>query len=190
MIGEKIKQRREELEMSQMQLAIKTGYTSRSSINKIELGVNDVPRKKLSLFADALKVNIDYLLELDIASDKINSTLTKRLKELREELGYTQKEIADLTFTDKSQVSKWEHGIINPSIETLITLADLFNVSIDYLLGRDNDANTIVNTQNALSEREQALITIYKNIPPVSQSKLLAYAEGLQAAENSKHRIF
>lgn len=38
-IGEKIAQRRTELGMSQMQLAIKIGYKSRSSINKIELGV-------------------------------------------------------------------------------------------------------------------------------------------------------
>ena len=44
-IGEKIARRRTELGMSQMQLAIKTGYKSRSSINKIELGNNDIPKK-------------------------------------------------------------------------------------------------------------------------------------------------
>lgn len=56
-IGKKIEKRRQELGLSQMQLAIKTGYKSRSSINKIELGINDkrrtIPRtiKKLpSLF--------------------------------------------------------------------------------------------------------------------------------------------
>lgn len=43
-IGKKIEKRRQELGLSQMQLAIKTGYKSRSSINKIELGINDKRR--------------------------------------------------------------------------------------------------------------------------------------------------
>lgn len=45
-IGKKIEKRRQELGLSQMQLAIKTGYKSRSSINKIELGINDKRRTK------------------------------------------------------------------------------------------------------------------------------------------------
>lgn len=55
-IGDIIKNRREELGMTQDELAEKTGYKSRSSINKIEKGFNDVPRNKLELFSKALHV--------------------------------------------------------------------------------------------------------------------------------------
>lgn len=51
------------LGMSQSELAEKTGYKSRSSINKIELGINDVPQSKIKVFADALDTSIEYLMD-------------------------------------------------------------------------------------------------------------------------------
>ena len=53
-IGNKIKLRREELRMRQDELAIKVGYKSRSSINKIEIDGRGLPQSKIKLFADAL----------------------------------------------------------------------------------------------------------------------------------------
>ncbi|WP_312644017.1 LexA family transcriptional regulator [Hydrogenoanaerobacterium sp.] len=53
-IGIRIRQRREELGYSQDELAKKLGYKSRSTINKIEMGVNDITQSKIQAFADAL----------------------------------------------------------------------------------------------------------------------------------------
>lgn len=53
-LGSKIKQRREELGLSQEELATMLGYKHKSSINKIELGLADVPRAKVPAFAKAL----------------------------------------------------------------------------------------------------------------------------------------
>ena len=53
-LGKKIKQRREELGLSQDDLARMLGYKHKSSINKIELGAADVPRAKVPAFAKAL----------------------------------------------------------------------------------------------------------------------------------------
>lgn len=53
-LGLKIKQRREELGLSQEELATMLGYKHKSSINKIELGAADVPRAKVPAFAKAL----------------------------------------------------------------------------------------------------------------------------------------
>lgn len=53
-LGNKIKQRREELGLSQDELARMLGYKHKSSINKIELGAADVPRAKVPAFARAL----------------------------------------------------------------------------------------------------------------------------------------
>lgn len=58
-----------------------------------------------------------------------------RLKELRKEKGFSQLEIAKMLSMSKMAVSHWEKGNSEPSIEQLKVLAQLFDVSIDYLVG-------------------------------------------------------
>lgn len=70
-IGIRIKRRREYLEMSQEELAIKVGYKSRSSINKIELGERDLTQKKIMLFAKALGTTPSYLMGWDDEENNI-----------------------------------------------------------------------------------------------------------------------
>lgn len=62
-IGHLIKKRREELGMTQDELAERTGYKSRSSINKIEKGGNDLPRAKIRIFARALNISPGYFVD-------------------------------------------------------------------------------------------------------------------------------
>ena len=54
-IGNRIKNIREQLEMSQEELAHKIGYKSKSSINKIELGIQGLTQSKIKAIADALQ---------------------------------------------------------------------------------------------------------------------------------------
>jgi SOS-response transcriptional repressors (RecA-mediated autopeptidases) len=61
-IGERIKQRREYLEMSQEELALRVGYKSRSSINKIEKDGRGLPQKKIKAIADALSTTPVFLM--------------------------------------------------------------------------------------------------------------------------------
>ena len=61
-------------------------------------------------------------------------TLNERIKQLRKEKGLTQSQLADeLGVTDKA-VSKWEVGEANPDISLLVKIAEVFNVTVDYLL--------------------------------------------------------
>ena len=64
-IGVRIKARREELGMSQDDLAIKMGYKNRSTIAKIESCVNDVSQPNIVKFADVLNTSIAYLMSWD-----------------------------------------------------------------------------------------------------------------------------
>lgn len=64
-IGDKIKARRLEMGMSQQELAEAMGYTSKSTINKIELGKNDVTQSKVIKFANVLKTTPGYLMDWD-----------------------------------------------------------------------------------------------------------------------------
>jgi transcriptional regulator with XRE-family HTH domain len=60
-----------------------------------------------------------------------------RLKELRKDKHLYQKDLANLCDVSVSTYSYWESGAFQPDTSTLIKLADYFNVSVDYLLGRD-----------------------------------------------------
>jgi len=61
-IGDRIKARREELGMSQEELARAVGYKSRSSINKMEIDGRGLPQKKIRALAMALRVTPAYLM--------------------------------------------------------------------------------------------------------------------------------
>lgn len=62
-------------------------------------------------------------------------TFCKKLKELRQEMGLTQKQLAEKLQTSNSAVCDWERGRTQPDLETLLALAKFFKVSVDYLLG-------------------------------------------------------
>ena len=61
-IGERIRNRRQELGMTQEELAKRLGYKSKASINKIELGIQDLPQKKIAIFASVLLTTPENLM--------------------------------------------------------------------------------------------------------------------------------
>lgn len=61
---------------------------------------------------------------------------SERLRQLREKHGYTQKQLADAVHLSKNSICNYEKNVNLPNIETLMSLADIFNVTVDYLLGR------------------------------------------------------
>lgn len=61
--------------------------------------------------------------------------LGTRIQELRGSFGWSQVELAKRLGVAKQTVSNWENENIQPSIEMLVRLARLFNVTTDYLLG-------------------------------------------------------
>lgn len=85
-IGQIIKQRREELGMSQEELANKAGYKSRSSINKIEVDGRGLPQSKIIAIAKALRTTPAFLMgweETDVfALDHENSCLGESAREM------------------------------------------------------------------------------------------------------------
>ena len=64
--------------------------------------------------------------------------LGTRIKELRKEFGLSQVELAFRMEVTKQTISNWENENIQPSIDMLVALANVFNVTTDYLLGLDD----------------------------------------------------
>lgn len=92
-------------------------------------------------------------------------TFPEILKKLREDHDYTQQQLADALHVSKNSISHYELKVSMPSIDVLIEMAGIFDVSLDYLLGRTN-----VNLSNKLLEKpidknttvEQAIESILK----------------------------
>lgn len=63
---------------------------------------------------------------------------SKRLRQMRMQRGFTQQYIADKLDLSLNAYQKYEQAERSPSLGTLVSIADLLNVSTDYLLGRDN----------------------------------------------------
>lgn len=68
----------------------------------------------------------------------INMKLPERLNELRLERGLSQKELAKIINVAPSRISEWENSKKRPVYEDLIALANVFNVTVGYLLGTED----------------------------------------------------
>ena len=67
----------------------------------------------------------------------------QRLRDLREDNDLTLQEVAKIIGTSYQYYQKYEKGIQSITIERMITLADYYNVSLDYITGRTNDKRGI-----------------------------------------------
>lgn len=100
----------------------------------------------------------------------------QKIKELRQQKGWSQEELGQKIQYTKSNVSKWENETTSPDIETLKKLADLFGVDINYFLG--------IETPKQVQQVQQIIYLPQKHIiEPEDQRRLnkklnfqLAYA--------------
>ena len=70
-------------------------------------------------------------------------TFGERIKELRQNAGLTQQQLADRIWVSKAAISNNELYERNPSPEILVKLAKVFHVSVDYLLGIEEKSQTL-----------------------------------------------
>lgn len=73
-----------------------------------------------------------------------------RIRDLRMQHGYTQDYLGNYLGVQKSAICKYENGRANPPQESLIMLSDLFSVSVDYILGREDPALEHIKAQNTI----------------------------------------
>ena len=112
--------------------------------------------------------------------------LAQRLRELRKEKKLNQTIVAQNLGLEYYTLGKLEQGRAEPSAEDLTKLADFFNCSVDYLLGREDDfGNIVINFPAApvLTEEEKRLLTAFRKLVPNMKSFMLANMEML-AAQN------
>lgn len=88
--------------------------------------------------------------------------MNNRLKECRLKKGYTQQYVA-LTLGIKSpSVSNWENGKTFPTTENLAALSELYDVPLDYLMGKEDERGTA--DTPALSQDQQEVLRMYSEL--------------------------
>ena len=97
-----------------------------------------------------------------------------RLKELRKERGLKQKDLATVLQVAPQSIGYYENLINKPDPEMLIKIADYFNVSIDYLLGREDDfGNISVMTNSDLTAEEKTMLELFNQLPDVRRRTII-----------------
>ena len=103
-------------------------------------------------------------------------SVSNRIVELRERRGLTQKELAESLKMNRSVLNRIENGTRPVRDDELKIFADYFNVSADYLLGRDT------RKAPALSDEQTTVLKGFDSLNSAGRNALMAVLDGLCAA--------
>ena len=97
----------------------------------------------------------------------------ERIYEIREEKGITRKELAQGIHVSRSSITEYEKGDTQPSLSALLQLADFFDVSLDYLMGRTD----IKVSPNTLREQHELFLQLNPKEKEILEVMLKSYIE-------------
>jgi len=105
-----------------------------------------IPTRRIIQLANFYEVNIDYILKLSDERKHIKSTseldlisIGNRLKEIRQELGLTLRDLGNKLNSSFSALGSYERGDYLIQSDNLISLCKMSNTSVDWVLGRTNN---------------------------------------------------
>lgn len=110
-------------------------------------------------------------------------TTASRIRSLRKEHKISQTELAKYVHVSQATVTAWETGKAEPSSSALNSLADYFNVTADYLLGRTKERNN-----NAKLSDNQKLVA-YSIDPDISDEERRDIIEMVKIAMKNRRRV-
>jgi transcriptional regulator with XRE-family HTH domain len=78
-----------------------------------------------------------HLKPVTLQPGQVAMAIGEQIKNIRKERGWSQADLATKIAGDAGQISRYENGKITPSVEAIVKFAELFDVSVDYLLVED-----------------------------------------------------
>lgn len=188
-IGDRIRIKREERHMSQTELANRMGYKSRTTIGKIETGVNDITQSNVVRFAEVLNTTIAYLMgweddEIDEKEPLIpNAPLSERIGKKRTYIRHKRhmsiEELADNVGITPLQLEDMESGInrgFNP--ELMKRFCEVLNVDDTYFLDMIEPIDNIGENIKSLRKMNELSLNELAEELHVSTDKLKNYENG------------
>ncbi|MBR1752844.1 MAG: transcriptional regulator [Ruminococcus sp.] len=154
--------------ITQKQLAASIG-ASQGNVADWKSGRGSPSIDKLPLIADCLNVSIDYLLGRAEMSKPADDMFWINFNSLCEQNGKTPNSVCkDLGFSNAT-ATHWKNGT-PPGSKSLAKIAEYFNVSTDYLLGKAANARSVI---DKLSEKEKSLLTIFRQLTDAQQDLII-----------------
>lgn len=99
--------------------------------------------------------------------------MVKNLKYLRTEKGLSQQKLGEILGISQQSINKYENHKIEPDISTLITIANYFNTSVDYLIGNTEINHIIENIEpHDLNKDESEVIYQYRKLSPLEKESI------------------
>jgi len=127
-----------------------------------------------------------------------SESIGQRLKDLRNKRNISQNELSKYIGVSKSSVNMYERDEREPGFETLEAIADFFNVNMDYLMGREPQISTSVNSQGAtitaqIDEKQfsaSAQPTLIKFVAAVNSSQMPDFLDNLKKIRAEMDKTF
>ncbi len=99
-----------------------------------------------------------------------------RIKQLREEKNLSQRALANLIGASNKAVNFWEAGSVEPSAKFICALANVFECTTDYLLGREDDLGN-VNVMRELTEDEKLWLNRFSKLTKKQSEEALNFVD-------------
>lgn len=109
--------------------------------------------------------------------------MENRIKQLRREKKLTQEELSKIIGVVRTTIAGYERGVICPSQDKLILLAQYFGVSADYIIGKTDVRNELTTTSKDIYENLQLIIDVL-------QSNEEVYCNGIKLTDPQKHILY
>lgn len=111
-------------------------------------------------------------------------------EKLRKEKELTQVNLAKILNIRQTTVSSWENNISVPDYPTLIRLANLYDVSTDYLLGRTDDFGSVIATNTPmLSNDEQTVIECMRSVTEDDRKLIIENAKFVRYNHSKNKKV-
>jgi transcriptional regulator with XRE-family HTH domain len=116
----------------------------------------------------------------------VGGDVLKNLRQLRKEANISQQRLADEIGSGitQPQIQNYEKGNYEPDIDTIIKIADIFDTSVDYLIGRTTYKPTFEAVgETGLTDKEQSLVHRFRRYNEAKRHSLFLFMNTLDVAD-------
>ena len=115
----------------------------------------------------------------------------KNLRELREEAGLTQSELAQMINVKASEISQYESGKRTPKWDRFVKILDIFDASADYVLGREVSAvSEDEKYKTRVSKAELVMLKVLRNYPKLYEILIENPARNIKVINNNLKNVY
>lgn len=117
----------------------------------------------------------------------MNEKIGTKIRQLRLEKQLTQPQLAKAIGVSNGIISQWENNVNEPKASYIISLANVLNISTDYLLCREEEDGRIIVQELPLPQDERRLINYYKDLPNKLKTAILEHAKTIYELNNTNN---